>query len=181
MERLLEALNISSSPYLNAAVAVAVFVVLAKAADLFIDKGVRRLARFTKTETDNRVIDALHRPVYFTISLIGVVLALDYLASDYIVLGEKALYYSKGFIYTLMVLIWARTAMAVINALIEGMMSKAQDTTGLGGNIAPLVANTSKVAVFVATIAAGFTVWKVNVVPLLASAGIVGAGVALAA
>jgi len=180
MDKLLEALNVSGSVYLNAALVLVVFWVLAKAVDLIINKGARRLVRLTKNDTDNRIIDAVHRPVYYTIILAGIVVAMSQVL-EHLLPDAKIMFYARGFIYTLMVLIWARTAMAVINALVSGVMRGAQDTTGLGGNIAPLVENTSKVAVFVATVAAGLAVWQVNVVPLLASAGIVGAGVAFAA
>jgi len=55
MTGLLEALNISTSPYLNALVIIIVFIILAKALDLIIDKGLRKLTRFTKSDIDDRI------------------------------------------------------------------------------------------------------------------------------
>jgi hypothetical protein len=45
MIKLIETSNISSSPYINALLAILFFVIIAKMADLFIDKVVRRFSR----------------------------------------------------------------------------------------------------------------------------------------
>ncbi len=176
MTSLVEALNISSSPYVNAALSIVLFILLAKLADLFVDKVMRRFTRFTKSELDNRILDVIHRPIYFTISLVGVVLAVRYLQAE-----GRALYYSNGIVYTLLVLLWGITIIRVVHALIEGYVNRTTDVTGLKKNIVPLVTNVSKVAIFVAAVAVVFSIWQINITPLLASAGLVGAGVAIAA
>ena len=57
MTSLIESLNISPSPYVNAALSVLAFVIIAKAVSVFIDKGARRMARFTRTGFDDRIIE----------------------------------------------------------------------------------------------------------------------------
>ena len=79
MVQFIESLKISTSPYINAALSIVAFIIVAKAVDLFIDKVLRRFVRFTKTDVDDRIIDIIHRPVYFTIILFGCILAVIYL------------------------------------------------------------------------------------------------------
>ena len=64
MNNLGEALHLSSSPFLNALISLVAFVILAKAADLLVDKVLRKFTRFTETDVDDRIIDL---PVYFSI------------------------------------------------------------------------------------------------------------------
>jgi len=56
--------GIFESPILSAIVIFLIYLLLAKIADIFTDKVVRRLTKFTRTGLDDRVIDLLHRPVF---------------------------------------------------------------------------------------------------------------------
>lgn len=60
MTRLIASLQISSSPYVNVLLALAAFAVLASIVDLLVDKVVRRVASFTKSDVGDRVIDLVH-------------------------------------------------------------------------------------------------------------------------
>jgi small-conductance mechanosensitive channel len=173
---LIEALNISSSPILNAVISILVFFVIAKGVDIFIDKGLRKIARRTSMALDDRIIDTIHRPVYYTIVLVGVLLAVEYLGPT-----EKAGLYARGTLYSLIAVIWTFTVIRINNALVESAFSKGADVTGLSKDLLPLVENILKIAVFVVAVAVILSVWKINVTPLLASAGIVGVGLAIAA
>ena len=66
MTEFIESLNISTSPYVNAILSIFVFIVIAKIVDLFVDKVLRRFARFTRSDIDDRIIDIVHRPAYLT-------------------------------------------------------------------------------------------------------------------
>jgi small-conductance mechanosensitive channel len=176
MHRLIESLQISSSPYVNALLAFAAFIVLAKVADLIVDKVLRRFTDFTRSDTDDRIIDVVHRPVYYTVILLGLEATLVSLAP-----AERTLYYGHGTVYTLLTLVWALTAARVANVLIEHTLTRVTDTTGLGKDVIPLVENVTKIAVLAATVMVLLSVWKKDITPVLASAGIVGMAVAFAA
>lgn len=97
MTGFIESLNISSSPYINALISILLFTAAAKALDFFIDNVLRKFTRFTKSDIDDKIIDVVHKPVYFTIILTGVILSLDFLKPS-----EKTLLYSFGIIHSLM-------------------------------------------------------------------------------
>ncbi len=176
MAGLAESLGISSSPYINAVVVLLVFVAAAWLADLFVDRLLRRVARFTKTELDDRIIDLVHRPVFLTIVLAGLSAAASYLVP-----AGKLLFYADGVLYSLIVVIWGVTMMRATGLVIEHAVGRVSDVTGLGRNVIPLVENLTKIVVVLAVLLLILSLWKVNITPLVASAGIAGAVVAFAA
>lgn len=176
MIQFIESMGISSSPYINAILSIVVFIIIAKIFDLFVDKVLRRFVRFTKSDVDDRIIDIIHRPIYLTIILIGCILAVIYLKPS-----SEVIFYSNNTTYTLIAIIWIFTTIKLGNALIEHGIYKISDVTGLSKEIVPLVENVFKIALFIGLFIIILSIWKINITPLLASAGIVGIAVALAA
>ncbi len=176
MTKILESLNISSSAYVNAAVIILAFIIVARIADFLVDKVIRRFAQFTKTEVGGSLIDIVHRPVFFTIILFGISLAFTYLR-----LSDKIVFYIDGSLYTVISVIWMVAAVKIGNIIIENAFFKVSDVTGLGKDVIPLVENVSRIVVVLAGFMVILSLWKVNIAPILASAGIAGIAVALAA
>lgn len=176
MAGLIESLNISSSPYINAAITLLVFVVIAKLSDLFVDKGLRRFAKFTETEIDDIIIDLIHRPISLTIISIGIVVTISYLKPS-----QEAIFYTDGILYSIITVIWSFTIIRISNVIVEHVVNRVSDVTELSKDIIPLIKNITKIVVVAATLMVILSIWKINVTPLIASAGIAGAVVAFAA
>lgn len=176
MIQIIESMGISSSPYINAILSIVVFIIVAKIVDIFVDKVLRRFVRFTKSDVDDRIIDIIHRPIYLTIVLIGCILAVIYLKPS-----SGVIFYSNNTLYSLVAIIWIITTIKLVNALIEHCIYKISDVTGLSKDIVPLVENVFKIVLIVGLFIVILSIWKINITPLLASAGIVGIAVALAA
>jgi small-conductance mechanosensitive channel len=176
MTAFIESLEITDSSYLNALISVLAFVVIAKIADILVDKVLRRFTKFTKTDIDDRIIDLIHRPIFLTIIIIGIVLAISYLRPS-----PNVFFYSSGVLYSILTVIWCITIIRISNAVIEYGIRRVSDVTGLSKDIIPLVENISKLAIIIASLMVVLSLWKVNITPLIASAGIAGAAVAFAA
>lgn len=176
MPEFIESLNISSSLHINALISLLLFIVFAKCADLFVDKVLRKFAHFTHSDLDDRIVDLLHKPVLFTIVALGVLSSLNYLKPS-----PELIVTFKGFVYSLVTLIWCITVVRLGNSFIEHGMLKVSDITGMRKDIIPLVESVFRIVVIVAGIMVVFSLWKINITPLMASAGIVGAAVAFAA
>jgi MscS family membrane protein len=176
MTGLIEALKLSKSPYVNAIISVFVFILLAKIADWIVDKALRRFSKFTKTDIDDRIIDAVHKPVFYTIIIMGIVLAVLYLGPS-----PKTAFYSDGALYSILAAIWCITAIRIGNIIIEHAIYKVSDATGMSKDIVPLVENVSKIVVIIATLMVILSIWRIDITPVIASAGIAGAAVAFAA
>ena len=176
MVQFIESLKISTSPYINVILSLLAVIIIAKVVDLFIDKVLRRFVKFTKSDVDDRIIDIIHRPLYFTIILFGVILAVTHMQPP-----QKVSFYANGTLYTLIAMLWTITIVKLGNALIEHFIYKVSDVTGLSREVVPLVENLFKIAMVVVLFIVILSIWQINITPLLASAGIAGIAIAIAA
>ena len=176
MAAFIESLKISSSPYINALISVLAVVIIAKLADFFVDRVLRRFTKFTKTDIDDKIIDFIHKPVFFTVIIIGIILAISDLRPS-----PGVFFYSSGFLYSILIALWCVTIIRISNSFIEHGIRRVSDVTGLSHDIIPLAENLSKIVIIIASLMVVLSLWKVNITPLIASAGIAGAAVAFAA
>jgi MscS family membrane protein len=142
MTGLIESLKISTSPYINAILSVLLFIVVAKFIDIFVDKVLRRIARVTKSDLDDKIIDIIHRPIYLTIILIGCILAIIYLNPS-----TEAIFYTNNILYSLISVIWTFTIIRLSRVFIDNTIYKISDVTGFSKDIGPLIENVVKIAI----------------------------------
>jgi len=176
MTELIRSLHITDSAYLNALIAVVVFIMLAWFVDVFVDKVLRRFTHFTKSDLDDRILDVIHRPLFYSVILVGLLVIFVDLNPS-----AKTLYILKASVYSAFTLLWCVTIIRTGNTIIGHSVSTVQDTTGLSKDVEPLAENILLIVVIVGGAFLVLTIWNINVTPLLASAGIVGVLVALAA
>jgi len=164
------------SPILAAVVLFVLYLILAKITDLFTDKIIRKVVKFSKSDIDDQVINLVHRPIFFTIIIIGAIHASGYLG-----LSENAAFNISAFLLSLLVIIWVICTIRVSKLIIDHTIHKVADITGLSKELTPLVENIWKVIVIGSGIMLTLSIWKINISPMLASAGIAGVAIALAA
>jgi len=175
MARIIELLKISESPYINAALSIVAFAIIAKAADYFINKIFRRIVSFLWTGADESIIAAMHLPVFFSVLTLGVSMSIKYLQPP-----KEFTFYIDGIFYSIVAVLWMMSIIKIGSTIIEHAIKKVSDVAGLSVDIVPLIRNMTKIIIVLATLMIILAVWQINITPLLASAGIVGAGIALA-
>lgn len=168
--------DITGSKYLDALLIFVLFAVLAIVVDLVINRLLKGITRLSKTTIDDRIVKVIRRPVFFTVIVIGAVQTAAYLEPP-----GKALFYTSATLYTALTIVWVAAAIRISNITIENALGKIADITGLGRDVIPLIENVWKVVVFAAGLLVVLSVWKLSITPILASAGIAGVAVALAA
>ena len=176
MIKFIESLGISASPYVNAAVFTVAFVLAAKAAGHLIVTIFRAIAKRKRLGMDETIIGAVHRPVFFTVVAIGVSIASRFFEKP-----ERFVFYVDGAVYSFVAVLWMLCAIRISGTIIENAMSKFSNVTGLSSDVIPLIRNLTKIVIVIAALIIVLGVWHVNITPVLASAGIAGAAVALAA
>jgi len=164
------------SPILAAAVLFFLYILLAKIADLFTDKIIRRVVKISKSNLDDQIINLVHRPIFFTVIIIGGIHALQYLT-----FSKNAFFNISGLLLSLLVIIWVACTIKISRLIINHAIQKVADMTGLSRELTPLIENIWKVIVIASGIMLILSIWKINISPMLASAGIAGVAVALAA
>ncbi len=156
-------------------VIVLIYAVLAKTADLFIDHLLKSLANRTHSQLDNRIIDFLHRPICWSIFLLGTMHAASIppaLVSPWDTVIPNG-------IKTLILLVWWVSLIREITMMNEqnmGWILSRMDKTHFF-----MLKNVSRIVILFTGILWGLVIWQVNLTPLFASAGIVGIAIALAA
>jgi len=158
-------------------VIVLFYALLAKVIDIFIIRALRGVAERTKMHFDDFLINFFHRPFLFTVVMIGVLHASSV---------EPALPDMYGFIIpgisqSLIIFVWG---CAFLRSLSRTSLEEGQRIlggVGIDADIYSLFKNVSRIIILFSTILWVLLVWKVNLSPLFASAGIVGIAIALAA
>lgn len=163
-------------PALKALAVVIVYLLLAKAVDLFVDRVVRRLAGLTKMTFDDQLIAFIHRPICWTIPLLGVshALVLVPLSTPWKSMLPAA---AKSAI----LFVWWIALIRVVNWVTDHKLLAVADQGKVGRDLFYLLKNVFRVVLVILGVLWLLAVWDVNLTPLFASAGIAGIALALAA
>ncbi len=155
---------------------VLIYLLLAKAMDLFIDRILVRLAHRTKLRFDDFLIAFLHAPICRTIFGLGVLHALIVLALP--PPWQTAL---PALAKTVILLVWLVALLQAFNQLAEDRLAQDLALGKIGADLFNLVKNLVRVVLAVIAFLWLLAIWRIDMTPLFASAGIAGIAVALAA
>ena len=170
---LLEAL---SHPWVRAAAVVLASLAIAKLADGLVSRFLVRLARRTHSDLDDRLIELMHRPVFLSVILAGLYVALRILKA-----GPETERILVALLQTAAILIWAGAGFKLASATLAGLSRLADRVTWLESRTLPLFENLSKIVVFALAVYCFLLAWSLDLTPWLASAGIMGIAVGFAA
>lgn len=163
-------------PWVRAIVVVLVSVVLARIADLLISRFLLRLTRLTNTDLDDKLVQLLHRPIFISVILIGLHVALNTLGWTPGVESVLGSLIKTGAIF-----VWAGAGFKLTSTTLEGLSRLADRVTWLETRTLPLFDNLSKIFVFGVAVYCFLTVWSLDLSAWLASVGIMGIAVGFAA
>lgn len=181
MQKLLDLLRdafglLEPYPILQALIIVVVFLGLAKIGDLLIGGLVQRIAERTTTRFDDRLVDLLHRPVFASIALTGLSLAVVRLG-----LSDDAERINLNIIQTILIWIWVSFGLRFGRLSVELLSHRGKASSFLQPSTRPLIGNALAVVVLLAGAYAILLAWNIDVTGLVASAGIVGLALSFAA
>lgn len=160
-------------------VAGAALLVFALLASLVVDQVfkriINRITAKTKTDLDDRIAQRIHRPMKATVFLLLASWSLRVIFDDH-----PALERPMDFVYSIILIWWIWTVVQATRLLFSTLSQQRRGEQGWA-QMLPLLDN---LATIVLVVVGGFwllDLWEINITPLLASAGIVTAAVALAA
>ncbi len=166
---------LSNNPHVQALLVVVLALVAAKLVDLIVSRAFRQLTAKTKTEVDDQILDALHRPIFTTVALLGLGIALVIeVPDDY----EK---YAKAAVGTLVALVWLAFFLRLSSILLQWMVREERRFQLVQPATAPLFGITAKLVILGFGIYFILQAWDIEVTAWLASAGIFGLAIGLAA
>jgi MscS family membrane protein len=157
-------------------VVIVIYAILAKIADLLIDKVLKRFAARTSIGFDDQIIETLHGPLVWSLFLLGVQHALVLRPMEQpwqtvLPAGCK----------TLILFIWIFASIRLVNRLADRNLGRVLTRGKIGNDLFLLLKNILRVVIVASGLLWLLSIWKVDLTPLFASAGIAGIAVALAA
>lgn len=148
---------------------------LAKLIDLLVCGVLRRLAARTTTQVDDRAIAVLHRPIIWSVALIGITVA----ANTMFGIGGLPFWVAAS-LKTIGALIWSVTlSRLIVSFLVFAGSDRAAGL--LQPRTLPLFVNLTKLLAVGGATYLIFLAWKIDISAWLASAGIVGIALGFAA
>ncbi|NQZ99147.1 MAG: mechanosensitive ion channel family protein [Myxococcales bacterium] len=163
-------------PSVRALGVVLASALVAKIVNLVMSRFLLRLTRRTDTGLDDEFVELLDRPIFVSVILVGLHIALKIL--DWSPGVERVL---VALIQTGAVFVWTGAGFKLTSTTLAGLSRLAGRVTWLEARTLPLFDNLSKIVIFGLAAYFFLVAWDLNLSAWLASAGIMGIAVGFAA
>lgn len=160
----------------RAAVIIAGSIIAATVIEWVLRRTLVALARRTQSSLDDALVEAIRRPVFVSVVLLGLAWATDELG-----LMTGLVHGIHSALETLAVLIWAGAAFRIGGALLEALGRRGEGTSIIQARTLPVFDMLLKVVVVGAALYFAFLAWRIDLTAWLASAGIIGIAIGFAA
>lgn len=164
------------NPYVEALAIVVLFAILARVVDNVLSGSIRRIVARSETDFDDKLVEILHRPIFASVALWGLILATFSLDLD---AGLERV--TVTLVQTVLVVVWVSFALRFFRMLLRVMRRDTDRFELVQSTTEPLLANAIAVVFFVVAAYSILVIWDINITGLVASAGIVGLALSFAA
>tara|TARA_Y100000589_G_scaffold293777_1_gene298980 strand:+ start:1559 stop:2611 length:1053 start_codon:yes stop_codon:yes gene_type:complete len=167
---------IISNPFLKSASLIVISVFFAKITDIIFTLIFKKFVDKTETKLDDRILQLLHKPIFYSILFVGFIISVKTATlPDYI-----EFFFVGGF-KTATIFIWLFVTSKILVMSMEWVSRQAKTNSLLQKNTLPLFNNLGKIAIGLFGAYFVFLSWGININGILASAGVLGVVLGLAA
>ncbi len=163
-------------PYVKVGLIFLFSFVVAKLTDMLVSQVLTQLTKRTKTELDDRLIEIMHRPIFWSVVYVGL-----YFVVQVSELETSLSFVLIGLVKTLAVLLWTGAGFRISNTVLTMFSTIPKHLKWLDNQSLPLFDNLAKLMMIGIGSYMLLLTWDIDVSAWLASAGIVGIAVGLAA
>lgn len=164
-----------NNPFIKSVIILFGSVIVAKITDIVFTQLFKRIVDKTQTNLDDQILQLLHRPIFYSILFIGFSLAVKTAGfPDYI---DFAL---VGIFKTITILLWLFVFTKILMLSMDWAVKKTTNPL-LQQKTLPLFNNLGKIAIGLFGAYFIFLSWDININGILASAGVLGVVLGLAA
>tara|TARA_B110000467_G_scaffold109818_1_gene100132 strand:+ start:3066 stop:4232 length:1167 start_codon:yes stop_codon:yes gene_type:complete len=177
MEYIIDFINILkeyTSIYFIVLVLISAFS--AKVADWILSGIILRFAKQTKTSFDDKLVDALHKPIYYSVFFLGLSFSVNTVS-----LPDSFLYLLLGLFKSITVIVWSIAVSKIFVELIRWSSKAGNTKRFIQKRTMPLFDNIGKIAIFGGAVYFILLSWNVDVTGWVASAGILSVVIGFAA
>jgi MscS family membrane protein len=160
----------------QAALVVLAGFVAARIVDLVITRVILRLARKTKTTLDDRLVELLHKPLFTTVMLLSLLIALHLVAPN-----DLAAHYGGVVVQTLVILLWTSFGIRASRLLIIAAADDEDHLRFIQPATRSLFETTATLGIFTVGAYMILIAWGIDPIGWIATAGIAAVALGLAA
>ena len=169
---------LNNNPLIHFLIFIILSFIGAKLIDVIFTLFLKRVVTKTKTNIDDQIINILHKPFYYSLLFIGLRISISI---ESLGLSDRLLFICSALLKTSAIFIWSLALFKIFMLLINWSSSKHNDSKVINLKLLPLFDNIGKIAIFVGAAYFMMISWGVNPVGWLASAGVLGIVLGLAA
>jgi small-conductance mechanosensitive channel len=164
-----------SNPALKGLLIVIISIISAKIVDIVFTIIFKKLVSKTETNLDDKIVYLLHRPIFYSIIFIGFIIAIKAAF-----LPEYIDFALIGLFKTITILIWLFVGSKILLISMDWASTRKSNRL-LQKNTLPLFNNLGKIGIGLFGTYFIFLSWNININGILASAGVLGVVLGLAA
>jgi len=172
--------NLLANLYSNKPLLAICYIVLSFLCALIIDKIFisifRVLVRKSSTDIDDKIVDVIHKPLYYSILFFGFSIAFKLLE-----LPDSVLFSLISSLKTIIVVLWSVALLKSFIIIIEWLSVRNKQTSFIQAKTLPLFENLGKIIIFLLSIYFIMLSWNIDVTAWVASAGILSVVIGFAA
>ncbi len=173
MEKYLQHFNYDT--FLQLVIIILSTIIIAQVVTFILAFIGKRIAKRTATDMDDKVIDSLKGPVFYTIVLTGI-----YMAMRILFFGDVIKNFTLPFFQTILIILWSVFLVRLIKILLYSF-ARTHRFKFVTIQTLPLFLNLSFVVIWAISVYIMFGVWGINMTAWLASAGVAGIAIGFAA
>jgi len=167
---------ISSNTIFKGLALMVLSIMIAKLVDVIFTFIFKRVVRTTKTTLDDRILQLLHKPIFYSILFIGFILSIKTVEFP-----EHAEFALIGIFKTITIIMWLFVISRILVMSMDWASRQTASNKVLQKNTLPLFNNLGKIAIGLFGTYFIFLSWNININGILASAGVLGVVLGLAA
>ena len=167
--------DLIANPLVRSLIIILGSIIIAKITDLVFTLIIKRLTAKTRTELDDKIVVLFHKPIFYSILFIGFSMAVKTAN-----IPEYLDFALVGLFKTITIIIWLFLISRILILAID-WASKQTDNKLLQQKTLPLFNNLGKIAIGLFGTYFIFLSWDININGILASAGVLGVVLGLAA
>ena len=166
---------ISNKPLL-ALIYILSSIIIAYIVDKIFIASLKLLVKKSDTEIDDKILDFIHKPIYYSILFFGISIAISLLE-----ISSKINFYLIGIMKSIIIVFWAIALFKSFMIFIEWSSKKSRTIPFIQPKTIPLFENMGKIILFLFSIYFVMLSWNIDVTAWIASAGIISVVIGLAA
>ena len=166
---------ISNKPLL-ALIYILSSIIIAYIVDKIFIASLKLLVKRSDTEIDDKILDFIHKPIYYSILFFGISIAIGLLE-----ISSKINFYLIGIMKSIIIVFWAIALFKSFMIFIEWSSKKSRTIPFIQPKTIPLFENMGKIILFLFSIYFVMLSWNIDVTAWIASAGIISVVIGLAA